>query len=253
MLKAVRAICQKYDLDYWLEGGSLLGAIRHQGFIPWDDDLDISMPRASFNQFLKIAAKELPNNLCIQTPQTDRGYFNLAVQLKIRDKNSRYVEKKERGDEPYQQGIYIDIFAYDKKPTNPLQQKLYKLLGKKLCRLLHHKYAPMYLQSGNHRRLYKTLSFFFPKAMLEYCMQGLISKANASNSPLLGYGYDCINNTQHSFDVFYPLKQTLFEGSYFNIPHRAEVILEQQFGDFWTLPAEEFRVLKHCRELIAEL
>jgi len=250
MLKFVDATCEKHGLDYWLEGGSLLGAIRHQGFIPWDDDLDISIPRDSFNRFLQVAAEELPETMWLQTPQTDQGYFNLAVQLKIRDLNSHYIEKKERGDEPYKQGIYIDIFVYDKRPVKPLQRKMYKILGKKLCRLLHHKYAAMYLQMGHYRKAYKTLSMLIPKVVLEKAMSRIITKANAAESPWLGYGYDCINGTYFKHDDFYPLKKTQFEDAYFNIPNRPEVMLTHQFGDYAVLPPEDKRVLKHCKELV---
>src|SRR5688500_4592922 len=132
MLKFVASICDKYHLEYWLEGGTLLGAIRHQGFIPWDDDLDISMPRDSYIQFLNYAGKELPASMWLQTPKTDTGYYNVSVPLKIRDRNSYYLAQRERGDEPYQQGVYIDIFVYDKKPANPLLHKTYNIIGKKL-------------------------------------------------------------------------------------------------------------------------
>lgn len=253
MLKFVVMICEKHGLDYWLEGGSLLGAIRHQGFIPWDDDLDISMPRDSFNRFLEIAPQELPETMWLQTPQTDQGYFNLAVQLKIRDLNSRFIEKKERGDEPYKQGIYIDIFVYDKRPENLLQHKIYKTLAKKLCRILHHKYAAMYLQMGHYRKTYRAISRLFPKVVLEKTLQGIIKKANGSESHWLGYGYDCLSNNCFKYEDFYPLRKALFEDIHVNIPNRPEVMLAHQFGDYTVLPPEEMRMLKHCRELVVDL
>ena len=123
MLEHVDAICQKHGLDYWLEGGTLLGAIRHQGFIPWDDDMDISMPRASFEAFMRLAPKELPDFIWLQTAQTDPGYFNFSVPLKIRDCNSRFIELHETGNEPYQQGIFIDVFVYDKMDENSFIRK----------------------------------------------------------------------------------------------------------------------------------
>jgi lipopolysaccharide cholinephosphotransferase len=250
MLQMVDHICQKHGLDYWLEGGTLLGAVRHQGFIPWDDDLDISMPRDSFNKFLQLAEQELPEHMRLQSFKTDKGFYNLSVQLKIRDCNSRYLEERERGDEPYRQGIYVDIFAYDKKPVNPLKRKFYTVMGKKLCRVLFHKYAPTHLYRGHYAKAYKTMGRLLPKKLLEHSMQRLITKANNSNSPYLGYGYDCINGTYFTVDDYYPLKRGLFEGQEFNIPNRADVILRHQFGDYMTMPPEEKRVLKHCRELI---
>jgi lipopolysaccharide cholinephosphotransferase len=106
---------------------------------------------------------------------------------------------------------------------------------------------------GHYRRFYKTLSLMLPKSLLEKSMKRLINKANADESPWLGYGYDCINSTYFRHDDYYPLKKTLFEGGYFNIPNRPEVMLNHQFGDYLVMPPEENRVLKHCRELIPEL
>lgn len=252
MLKFVTAICDKYQLEYWLEGGTLLGAVRHQGFIPWDDDLDISMPRDSYIQFLNYAIKELPASMWLQTPKTDVGYYNVSVPLKIRDRNSYYLAQRERGDEPYHHGIYIDIFVYDKKPANRILHKTYNIIGKKFNRLLHHKYSAAYLQKGHHKKLYAFCGRFLPKTWLERGLNWLITSANKMDSPYLGYGYDSINCSYFPREVYFPLKKTRFEDSEFNIPNQSEVILRSQFGDYNQMPPKERQILKHCRELILQ-
>ena len=74
ILDAIVEICDLHQLKYYLIGGTLLGAIRHCGFIPWDDDLDIAMPRRDYNRFLKIAKKELNSKFFLQTCTTDKNY-----------------------------------------------------------------------------------------------------------------------------------------------------------------------------------
>ncbi|MFT4058127.1 MAG: LicD family protein [Legionella sp.] len=251
MLKAVDALCQKHGLDYWLDAGTLLGAIRHQGFIPWDDDMDIGMPRASYEEFLRIAPQELPEHIWLQTIHSDPGYFNMATPLKIRDRHSYYVEKHEQGNEPYVQGIFIDVFVYDSMPEDAKLRKRYKFMAKKISRLLSTKYGVVNI--GHHASVYKVLGKFLPTAILESSLQNIIHKANTSNSPYLGRGYNCVGeNFIHKKDI-YPLKKVLFETSLFNVPCNAKEILTQQFGDYLTLPPENQRVMRHCKELIPYL
>lgn len=251
MLEAVDKICEKHGLDYWLEGGTLLGAVRHQGFIPWDDDLDISMPRESYEAFLHLAPEELPDHLGLQTAQLDPGYFNLSAPLKIRDRNSLFIELHETGNEPYQQGIFIDVFVYDKMAIEKKIRKRNKFLAKKILRLLQSKYSTV--PSGHYAGLYRALSRLFSKSMLEKKLNAIIAKARTFESPYLGYGYDCVNSNLVCYEDIYPLKRAHFEGGQFNIPNRFEVILQQLYGDYMRLPPEEARIMKHCRTLIPEL
>lgn len=251
MLQHIDAICQRHQLDYWLEGGTLLGAIRHQGFIPWDDDLDISMPRDSFTRFLQIAPQELPQNMWLQTAKTDKGYFNLSAPLKIRDLKSRFIEIHEQGNEPYQQGIFIDVFVYDKMDENSRKRKRNKWLAKKIQRLLSHKYSS--LAMGHHAAMYQMLAPLFSQKNLEKKLQDIIANANSSQSPYWGYGYDCVNRNLLHYEDIYPLKRCRFETAEFNIANRSERILTQLFGNYMELPPLHQRVMKHCRELIPDL
>lgn len=251
MLKVIDDICTKHQLDYWLEGGTLLGAIRHQGFIPWDDDLDISMPRWSYDAFLKLAPNELPSHLVLQTKDTDKGFFNLSAPLKLRDKNSRFIEMHETGDEPYLQGIFIDVFVYDKLPKDAKRRKRSKWLTKKASRLLRPKYSS--IPVGHNAWFYTFLSRFFSKSFLERFLNEMMEHYNDTNSPYMGYGYDCVNQNLVSMDDIYPLKRVTFENAQFNIANKAEVILTQLYGDYMQMPPESERVMKHCRQLIPNL
>ncbi|MGC1182605.1 LicD family protein [Legionella sp.] len=251
MLETIDLICLKHGLDYWLDAGTLLGAVRHQGFIPWDDDMDISMPRSSYEKFLRIAPQELPSSIRLQTIHSDPGYFNMATPLKIRDCFSRYVEKHEQGDEPYLQGIFIDVFVYDRMPKDPKLRKRYKFMAKKISRFLSTKYCVINI--GHYANVYKIIGKLLPKSMLEYFLQAIIHKANTSNSPYLGRGYNCVGKNFLRVEDIYPLKRVQFETGFFNVPNNSEEILTQQFGDYFKLPTEKERIMRHCKELIPHL
>ena len=111
MLIEVHKICEQHSIRYWLDAGTLLGAIREGGFIPWDDDLDISMPREDYKRFLKVAQQYLPKDMFLQTTETDKA-FPLSF-AKIRKLDTELIETGETGEEPYCHGVFIDIFPYD--------------------------------------------------------------------------------------------------------------------------------------------
>lgn len=114
ILIEIDRICRKHQIKYWLEFGTLLGAIRHNGFIPWDDDCDIGMMRSDFIRFKNVISKELSSNFFFQTRQTDEKYWRKIV--KIRSNKVKMVEHDESMNEPYHQGVYVDIFVYDFYP-----------------------------------------------------------------------------------------------------------------------------------------
>ena len=124
MLVEFDTICQKYNLKYWLDSGTLLGAVRHQGFIPWDDDIDISMPVEDYSKFQDIAQNELSENVFFQTMQTDKNFkFDY---IKLRSNKANIVEFHEKDREVgYHQGVFVDIFPMLTLPNTEFHKVFY--------------------------------------------------------------------------------------------------------------------------------
>ncbi len=116
ILDEVVKICEKHGLTYWLDGGTLLGAVRHKGFIPWDDDIDIGLMREDYDVLLPLLEKELPPELGVQSRKSDKKYKLPFV--KVRDRYSKIEDNFEFN------GIFIDIFPFDIMPKNHILRKV---------------------------------------------------------------------------------------------------------------------------------
>ncbi|MBR6455697.1 MAG: LicD family protein, partial [Prevotella sp.] len=95
ILLEVDRICKKHQIQYWLSSGTLIGAVRHKGFIPWDDDIDIEMLWPDYKRLMKVLPEELPETMALQTTETDKNYF--FFYAKVRDRRS-YLEESNRYD-----------------------------------------------------------------------------------------------------------------------------------------------------------
>lgn len=122
ILKQVHEFCNKYDIKYTLWGGSLIGAIRHNGFIPWDDDVDIAMERSEYDRFIELFIKhqnEHPD-LFLQTPETDDYYFFSFA--KIRDLTTKGQEAIHI-NMPFKEGVFLDVFPIEVLPKDNLKKE----------------------------------------------------------------------------------------------------------------------------------
>lgn len=116
MLREFDRICRKYNLKYWCIGGTLIGVLRHKGWIPWDGDIDIAMLEKDYDKFKKIVQTELPKEMWFQSSDNDKNYKSKL--MKIRDLNSCYIEYTNNGGKQWHNGLQLDIFLYNKKGKN---------------------------------------------------------------------------------------------------------------------------------------
>lgn len=117
----IKRICESNNIHYFLTAGTLLGAVRHGGFIPWDDDMDIGMLRDDYDRFVEACKKDLSPEFFMQTWDSDPNYpFSYG---KLRLKGTRFVEGFSEKSDLLENGLFVDIFPFDNVPDDPAQQK----------------------------------------------------------------------------------------------------------------------------------
>ena len=253
--KEIKRICDENGIDYILDSGTLLGAVRHKGFIPWDDDMDIAMNRENYDKFIEIAARELSDKYFLQTWETDPNYPYPFT--KIRLKGTTFVEncfEKSR----MHQGIYVDVLPYDVWPEKKRDQK--KLWKKKsfLTAMLLMKCHSIKFKSNNVSFTKFTMKLFMFTAIKFLCMfvkknklikqyKKLIYKFNACES---GEVFEQTVNYKFGYwvqpsSIFNGNKSILFENIEFKVPKNYDEYLKRAYGDYMQLPPEEKRWVGH--------
>ncbi|MBR5529151.1 MAG: LicD family protein [Oscillospiraceae bacterium] len=130
IVKEVVRICDAHGLKYFMLGGTMLGAVRHGGFIPWDDDIDLGMPREDYEKFLEIAPQELPSHMKTVNYRTDRKFQYYITR--VLDTDTKVIEER-IGNENKYTNASIDIFPIDGTPNNKFKRKIY------FFRVLYHR------------------------------------------------------------------------------------------------------------------
>lgn len=140
ILEVIVGICKRHHIKYFLTDGTLLGAIRHKGYIPWDDDIDISMLRPDYDRFCEVAPKELPPNYFFQTGETDPEYCEHLVKIRNSDMTA-VTEFARKMQYRCNQGMFVDVMPLDVIPDGldlKLQLLLQKLLHNVRARAVAH-------------------------------------------------------------------------------------------------------------------
>lgn len=250
ILEEIVRICDKYNLEYVLTAGTLIGAKRHKGFIPWDDDIDIAFARKDFDKFIEVCKIELDKTrFFLDCPDTNDKYW--LPLFKIRKLNTVY-------EEPYQEkyekckGIWVDILPLDNLNSNT--SKLLKIKAKIVNELRY--IITKKAQATRKRRkvtdwkvlisyIYVLPLSLLPIRVLEKIQQSIMKSNKNHNSPYIvnlasKYGY---KKQVFPREKYFPASKIEFEGKEYNAPNDVDYVLTKIYGeDYMKLPPKEKQV-----------
>ena len=247
-LRMLMDICEKNHLRYYLIGGSLLGAMRHRGFIPWDDDIDVGLPRPDYNRFVQIAKGYLPAHMDVKTMTSDPNYKCYFTRL-INNKKKIYWD---HGQYTAVIGVWMDVFPLDGLPENPLLRKL-QVFRVKLNKALY-KFTQIDYVSTNrtNRPLSERVLIRFAQLTRIGKLMNADKRLKKLDRALQRYDYDT-SAYAWNFSGCYGKREIVphiqlggsrtaqFEGMQVSIPEAAEDYLTSIYGDYMKLPPEDQR------------
>lgn len=229
ILIEVDKICKKHNLTYWIAGGTLLGAVRHGGFIPWDDDLDINMMRKDYKKLLKILPNELSNHFILQNAQNCK-YYPLTFS-KVRDKFSIFYESN-NPKKLKNQGLFIDIF-----PVEPI-------LSIKLKNLIDSFYGRAFRATkGYYNDITKMIIGYliYPISYLAVLLARLLAIVSRSSIYADPYGFQ--SSRFHELNSILPCRPIQFEGKTVMGPANPEKWLSAHYDNYMQIPPENQRAI----------
>lgn len=243
-------ICGKYNLRCSLVGGSAIGAVRHKGFIPWDDDIDIAMPRPDYERFVQICKTELPEKYFLQCFETEKNCAFIFGKVR---KNGTYLPEEYSEHLPMHQGVWVDIFVYDKvsnfaaERTKDLDKlTFYRNLlivkaGFKLPRNRDSFTQKLAFQIARLATL-----FFSTSWLQEKCTKIMTSHENDSSDYIFPYGGAYSPEKElMPITLFDNLIDIQFEDRTFKLTSEYDFYLTSLFGDYMTPPSPEKRGSNH--------
>ena len=243
----IRRICEKNNIPYFITAGTLLGSVRHGGFIPWDDDMDIGMLRSDYERFLKACKTDLDNNTYyLQNWDTDNDYpFSFS---KIRLKGTHIVESFSENSDDKKNGIFVDIFPFDNVPDKIIKQKIQAkkyFICKRLLWIKKGMGKNMKKHSFKHKSkyyLFKTFSMLFEYENIKrYFKQTQIRYNNLHTEKVVTDGSYTYDKESILRDWVINLEPIKFENESFLAFKAHDEYLKHFYGDYMKLPPEDKR------------
>ncbi len=240
MMKDFDALLRKHDIPYWLVGGSALGAVRHGGFIPWDDDMDIGMLRKDYERFLQCALNDLDDKYVFQCFEMD-DRFNVCVPAKLVLKGTHIKEYNTllKNKCPYGDGLFIDVFVLDEMSDHyakDLPRRLWSTFLMTQIVLLENLHI-------NPRRLKRYYVNFAKRYGIKYQGSGIIGFA------LTWCFNSMLHPVRYPFHTVFPLQYVPFEDTILPIPKDPHPMLNVEVSpNHMSFPPLEEQRPKHIKD-----
>lgn len=241
MLKAFDRICKKHDIDYFISGGTCLGAVRHAGFIPWDDDLDIDVMYKDYPKLNKALMKELPDTYFLQTPKSEKGYYHIFSRIVDLNSTMHYPEKYKARKHLENHGLFLDIFPLQ----GGVNLKLKKKIDKWFVTLFRYSRG---IGGSLPKRLFSRAIWPISKVFvdfLNFVSSTFLIRFSDKEDLSHIYGTNIVPKIRYS-NVF-PTKPILFEGVWLQGPAKPHEYLTELYGDYNEIPPPEKRLTHSVR------
>lgn len=249
ILEAISELCEENGITWWLDGGTCLGALRHRGFIPWDDDIDIGMLRPDYDRFCELAQEKLPQGFSFHTSRNTAGYSPMFAKVY---KDGTRFENQESRESGSAMGIFVDVFPYDLLYEDPklsarqirlaynAQRRSYLFHSKSIvvphkgilgvieragCRVLHVAEKSLARNIGAYQDQFDRA---IPNPIAGEVSNRCLTLAWPNMEPV-------------PVDEILPTSLALFEGKQYPVPRLTEKYLTTMYGDWKVIPAPEDR------------
>ncbi|MDR0301570.1 MAG: LicD family protein [Treponema sp.] len=235
-------ICEENNLTYFLSYGTLLGAVRHKGFIPWDDDIDTSMPRKDYEKFLDIVSSGTKSNYYALSPRCPvNTYYHYRAFTRFCKRGTIFAQENKNSPEEYS-GIFIDIWPFDNSilPMVYLQKGFTSFVWR-FYRLKTHYDIPI-----NKFKLFfiKIINCIFPLKLIKILLEKSHTIFNNIKTKYIAdfSAFGEMKNLYQKYDTIFPLTKIAFEGKQYSVPGDYNAYLTRRYGNYMELPPVEQRL-----------
>lgn len=243
ILDVIHQVCKKHNLRYSLAYGTLIGAVRHGGFIPWDDDIDLVMPREDYERLISVWADSAPEGYILQNYRTSPDYTNNFA--KIRKNHTTFLQDNKERTKKYHKGIFVDIFPGDRVASGKIANKL-QFVACAVNLLYSRGYT-----SGSAGAIGKIerLLLSLPKCVrpgLRNASEKYIRKWNKNKNAMWVFPSTIrLAKRYYQADLFENMRTITFCGKEYSCVADPDTFLRTDYGDYMQLPPEEERVWLH--------
>lgn len=255
ILKEIDRICRKYNIKYMLDAGTLIGAVRHKGFIPWDDDADVAFTRNQYDAFMKVVKRELPQGLELVEPDSFRngkGFYDFTARIIYKNSRCHEDSPQMRFYEGKLNHLWVDLFVIDRLPAGRMGASITKLLHMAVYGMaMGHRYELDFKKYSLANKIFVGIlagvGRCVPMKAIFFMQRALALKDRKSKGRLRYY-----SNYQPDFlyvtvdqDWCDNVEDAPFEDTQLMIPKGWHEVLTLLYGDYMQLPPEEQRVPAH--------